>query len=319
MTYVRSIRGNISESADSGDSNKSLLELLGGDLSNSVSRVRGGLQRDVVSQQTSNVGRGHGGSRDGVDSVLAANPSRQNVQTRGEDVSALSVVGEVGTFITQGGGTDGDGILGSGRRVVASISIVITSSDSKMNASLNSGIDSKIQSARATTTQGHVGNTALETLGLAVLSSLGLLDVSLGSPLNTLHDIRHGTRAAGAQDLHAIDMGLLGNTVLLAGNGTRAVSAVAVAILVLVTLGNGLSPGGTTFKVNVINESAGVNNVSINTLATILSVQVLVEGAKGKAVTVRDTGQTPRSVLLEGRLRVDTDLRVLLNILNLDK
>lgn len=318
MTYVRSIGGNVRESADGGDSDESLLKLLGGDLSNSVSRVRRGLQGDVVGQQTSNVRGGHGGSRDGVNSILAANPSRQNVQTRGEDVSALSVVGEVGAFISQGGGTDGDGVLGSGRRVVASISIVITSGNSKVNAGLNSGIDSKIQSTRATTTQGHVSNAALEALGLAVLSSLGLLDVSLGSPLNTLHNIRHGTRATGAQDLHAVNIGLLGNTVLLAGNSTRAVSAVTVAILVLITLGDGLPPGGTTLKVNVIDKSAGVNNVGINTFTTLFGVKVLIECAKGKAVTVRDTGQTPRSVLLERRLRVNADLRVPLNIINLN-
>ena len=45
------------------------------------------------------MGGGHGGTGDGVGSVLATNPGGENVKTRGKDVIALAVVGEVGTFI----------------------------------------------------------------------------------------------------------------------------------------------------------------------------------------------------------------------------
>jgi len=73
-TYIGGVRGDISESTRGSNSDESLLELLGSNLLDRKGRVIGGLERDIVGQQTSNVGRGHGGTRDGVDSVLAANP-----------------------------------------------------------------------------------------------------------------------------------------------------------------------------------------------------------------------------------------------------
>ena len=313
MTYVRGVGGNVSKGTGGGDLNESLFELLGSDLSNSVGGVGGGLQGDVVGQKTSNVGGSHGGSRNGVDSVVAADPGGQNVQTRSKDVSALSVVGEVGTLISQGGGTDSDGVGSSGRRVVASIGVIVTSSDGKVNTSLDSSVNSEIQSTGATATERHVGNAALP----ALLALLGLLDVSLSSPLNTLDDVGHGARAVGAQDLDSVDIGLLGNTVLGASDGARAVSAVSVTIDILVTLGNGLAPVGTALKVNVVNVGTSVNHVGIDTLTAILGIEVLVEGAKGEAVTVGDTGQTPGGVLLNLGVGVVADLGVLLDVLNL--
>lgn len=64
-------------------------------------------------------------------------------------------------------------------------------------------------------------------------------------------------------------MSLLGDTVLLASDGTRAVSAVAVAVLVFITLRDGLAPGGTALKVDVVNVGASVNNVDIDALTAI--------------------------------------------------
>jgi hypothetical protein len=45
-----------------------------------------------------------------------------------------------------------------------------------------------------------------------------------------------------------VDIGLLGDAVLLAGNGAGAVGAVAVAVDVLVAGGDGLAPAGTASK-----------------------------------------------------------------------
>lgn len=263
------------------------------------------------------MGRGHGSSGDGVDGILAANPGGQDVQARGEDVSALAVVGEVGTLISQSGGTDGDGLLSSSGGVVASIGVVVTGSDGEVHTSIDGGIHSEVESTRATTTQRHVGNAALEALDLAILGSLGFLDMSLSGPFNTLDDIGHGTRAVGAEDLDSVHLGLLGHTVLLTGNSARAVSTVAIAVLILVTLRDGLAPVGTALKVDVVNVGASVNHVSINTLTTILSIQVLVEATERKAIAVRNTSQTPRGILLNGWVREVVDLRILLNILDL--
>ena len=75
-------------------------------------------------------------------------------------------------------------------------------------------------------------------------------------------------------------MGLLGNTVLLTGDSARAVGAVSVAILVLIAARDRLAPFGTALEVNVVNVGAGVNNVDIDTLATLTVIQVLVEAAE---------------------------------------
>jgi hypothetical protein len=118
-------------------------------------------------------------------------------------------------------------------------------------------------------------------------------------------------------------MSLLGNTVLLATNSARAVGTMAIAILVLVTRGNGLAPVCAALKVDVLDIGAGVNDVDIYTLTTIGSVQVLVVGAKRQARSVRNAGQTPRSILFDLGLVIvraeGVNNRVLLDELNLEK
>jgi len=310
---VGGVRGDVSKGALSGDVNKSGLELLGGDIGDGIGGVLGGCQGDVVGQQTGDVRRCHGGAGNGVGGMLATNPGGEDVQTRGEDVSALAVVGEVSTLISQGGGANSDGLLGSSGGVVAGVSVVITGSNSEVNTSVNSGIHSEIQGAGATTTERHVGNATLELL----VALLGLLDVSLGRPFNTLDDIGHSTRAVRAKNLDSVNVGLLGNTELLAGNSTRAVSSVTVSILIGITLGDGLAPVSTALEVNVLGVGASINNVGIDTLTTLLGIQVLVEVAEGEAFPVRDTGKTPRGVLLNSTIGHSTDLGVLLNVVNI--
>jgi len=76
----------------------------------------------------------------------------------------------------------------------------------------------------------------------------------------------------------------------------------SVAILICITLRDGLAPRRTTLEVDVLSVGTGVDNVDIDALATVLGVEVLVEGAEAQAVTVGDTGETPGSVLLDLRL-----------------
>lgn len=47
-------------------------------------------------------------------------------------------------------------------------------------------------------------------------------------------------------------------------------SAVAVAILIGVTLRDGLAPLSTTLEVDVLNVGAGVNNIDINALQRLV-------------------------------------------------
>lgn len=155
-----------------------------------------------------------------------------------------------------------------------------------MDTSLNSGVDSEVESGRLATTQAHVGSATLETLLLAILSSLDGISVRLGSPFDTLDDIGHGARAVGAEDLDSIDVSLLGNTVLLTSNSAGAVSAVAVAILVGIAVGNGLAPFGATLEVDVLGVCAGVDDVDIDALTTVGGVEVLVPRAESQRVAV---------------------------------
>lgn len=140
----------------------------------------------------------------------------------------------------------------------------------------------------------------------------------LGGVLDTLDNIRHGARAVGAQDLDGLDVSLLGNAVLLAGDGAGAVCTVSVSILIGITLRDGLAPGRTTLKVDVLDVGAGVDNVDVNTLTAVLGVQVLVEGAEAQAVTVGDTGETPGGILLSLGVGLESvDFLVLLDEVDL--
>ena len=312
--YVRSVRWDIIKSTLGSDANEVLLELLGSDVCDSKGRVFGRLERDKVGQQASNVRGSHRGTRDGVDGVLAASPGGQNVQTRGEDVGALSVVGEVSTLISKSRGTNSHDILSSRWGGVAGISVVITSSNGEVETSVNAGVDGNFQNPGLSTTETHVGNTALEALSLALLGSIGLLNVRLNGPLDTLDDIRHGTRARRSEDLDSIDVGLLGDTILLASDGSGAVGSVSIAISVFIVGRDSLSPVGTALEVNMVNADTSVDGVGINTITTISGIQVFVEGTKGEAVPMGDTGQTPGSTLLDfGVFFHRVDFRVLLN------
>jgi hypothetical protein len=73
---------------------------------------------------------------------------------------------------------------------------------------------------------------------------------------------------------------------------------VAIAISILIVLRDGLAPVSTAVEVNMLGVGTGVDDVGINTLSAILSIQILVEGSEGKTVPVRDPSQTPGGILL---------------------
>ena len=295
---VGGVLGDVAESTDGGDAEKVGLELLGGDGSDRVLGSLRGLEREVVGQETADVGGGHRGTGDGVGGVLAADPGGEDAQARGEDVSALAVVGEVGTAVVESRSADGDGLLSSGGGRVAGIGVVVARSYGEVDTSGDGGVDNIVQGAGLAATEGHVGDGAAEALSLAGLGGLDLLDVRLGSPLNALDDIGHASRAVGAKDLDGVDLGLLGDAVLLTGDGTRAVGTVSVAVDILVARGDGGAPLGTTLEVDVVDVGASVDDIGIDTLTALSGVEVLVECAEGKRVSVGDTGKTPGCALL---------------------
>jgi hypothetical protein len=308
---VRSVSINVRQNTNRGERNKVLLKLGGGDGGGGEVRVRLGLQRQVVRKQTCNMRRGHGGTGEGGNSLLGANVGGENVETRAKDVDTLSVVGEVGSSIGEGRGTNGDGILSGSRGVVASIGIVVTSSNGKVNASLDSSVDGKIKGRRLATTKRHIGGRTLESLGVL----LDLLGVRLGGKLDTSNNVGHGSGTVRSKDLDGDDVGLLGNTVLGATNSTRTVGSVTVSILVGIARGNSLTPLGSASEVVVSDIDTGVNNVRGHSLSSNVIVEVLVERAQVKGLSVGDSGKTPGSIELSGKL-VGMDDRVLLNVGN---
>jgi hypothetical protein len=65
------------------------------------------IDRKKVCKETSSVRGSHGGSRQCGSGGSATSEGGENVQTRGENVNASPVVGEVGAFITESGGANG--------------------------------------------------------------------------------------------------------------------------------------------------------------------------------------------------------------------
>ena len=64
----------------------------------------------------------------------------------------------------------------------------------------------------------------------------------------------------------------------------------SVAVLIRIVGWDGLAPSRTTLEVDVFDVGSSVNYINVNAFATVGGVEVLVEGAKGEAVTVRNTG-----------------------------
>lgn len=295
---VGGVGGDAGECVLSSDRDEGRLELLGGNGSDRVLGVLSGLKREVVGKETGDMGRSHGGTRDGVDSVLGSDPGGLNAQTRGEDISALSVVGEVGTAVIESRGTNSDGLGSSSGGVLAGIGVVVTGSNGEVDTRADGSVDSSIESLGLATTERHVGDRALESLALAILGLLHLIDMAGGSKLDTLDDIGHGARSVGSENLDSVDVSLLGNAVLGATDGAGAVSTVTIAILIGIAIGDGLTPLSSALEVDVVDVGTGINDVGIDTLTTVGSVQVLVEGTEVQGISVRDTGETPRSLLL---------------------
>ena len=204
-----------------GDTRDGTLDTLG---SNVLAETIGRLAKtQEVGSKADDVGGSHGGTRDGVG--LAAEPVRLDVSSGSEHINQLAKVGVVGKSIRLLRSTDSAGRCLRGRGRGGSISALVTGSDTKEESGADNvgcgGVDGRGGAA----TEGHVDGDAL---GAVLLGAVG------DDKLHALDDARVGTRAIGAEDLYGKERCLLGNTVLLTGNGTGAVRSVAIAIGVIV-------------------------------------------------------------------------------------
>jgi hypothetical protein len=181
------------------------------------------LESKEVCGETSDVGGSHGGSGDGVGG--AADPSRQNVDTRSETIDNGAVVGERSPGVVDVSSTDGeDGGLGCGRGG-GSVGVAVTSGNSKEETSGDSRGSGGVNSGRLAAAEGHGAN------GTTSASSTGLLVV--GRVVNACNDTRVGSRAAGVKDLDTEELDRFGDTVAPGANCSGTVSSMAIAISVL--------------------------------------------------------------------------------------
>jgi hypothetical protein len=231
--------------------------------------------------------RCHRGAGNGVDGGVTAFPGREDVEARGKNVVAFPKIREICTLIGKSRGSNSDSLLGSRGRVVARIEVVVTGSDSEVDTSVNGSIYREVEGDRLPATETHIRRTSFETfLTLAFLRGLDFVDVGERCPLNALDHVGHCSRAIRLQDFDSVDVGLLRYTIFLPSNGTRAVSAMAIIVNVLLARRYSLSPVRPTLEIDMIDVGTGVNDIDIDTFAAISGVKVLVEVAKAKAVSV---------------------------------
>lgn len=287
--HVGGVALDIAQDITGTAGNEQLLHLVRGVGARVEGRLRGGGQRQVVGNQTGNVRGSHRCSRNGALGSLGANPGRLDVLSRSEDINTLSDVGEVGARVIQGRGTDSDGFSNAGGGVVAGIAVVVTGGDGKVKTSSNSSCNVVVQGTGLATSEGHVGDGTLVLLALLLGESLVLLD----GIVDTSNDVGHGAGSVGAQDLDGDNVGLLGDTIGSAGNGSGAVSTVAVVICIRVVGGDGLTPLGSALELVVFSVDTGVDDKDSDALSSVGVVLVLVEGAEGQCFAVGDTGETP--------------------------
>ena len=216
--------------------------------------------------------------------------------TGGEDVNTFAIVGEIGPVIAQSRSTDSDGLLSSCGGVRACIPVVVAGGDGEVHPGVDGLVNSVVQGLGLTATQGHIGDGTLmlRPPGGSVLSCGGseLLSSLLSSPQHTGNNITHSPASVGTQDLDGNQVDSLGNTVLARTDGTSAVSAVTITILVDVILGDRLAPRGTTLELNMVDVDAGIDDVHVNTLTAGRVVVVQSESGETELVTVGETRKT---------------------------
>ena len=161
----------------------------------------------------------HRSAGDGV--AAATGPGGQNSSTRSDDVDNAAVVGEGRATVGRVSGTDSTGLGGRGRGVVGSVGVVVTGGNGKEDVVVDHGSSSLVEGSREATAKRHVGK---DTVGAVTAAGVRSNEVHTGD------DARVRTRTSVVEDLDAVELGALSDTVAAAANGTGAVSTVAIAI-----------------------------------------------------------------------------------------
>jgi hypothetical protein len=238
------------------------------------------------------VGRGHGGTRDGVGGRVRSDPRRGDAGSGCEDIEDRSVVGVRSTAVSVVGGTNGDGSGGGSRGGVSGVGVAVSSSDGEGDTGVHGLSNSAVDGGRVCSSERHVGNGTLSSR-------------VLGGPLDTSNDSRVGSRSSGIEDLDGNEVDTLGDTVVGSSNGPSNVSSVSVSLYRLdfanISLSkityirvrgvdSVVSPSGTSSEFVVGDLDTSVDDVGSNTR----SCSRVVDVASGTAGTSGDTSKTPR-------------------------
>lgn len=251
-----------------------------------------------VGSEASNVRRGHGRAGQGV--ALTTGNAGEDIDTGGEDIDDSAKVGEVGNDVLGVRGADGAGAGLGGGGALASVGGLVTGSDGEEDSGLDDGGGGVVDSLGEATAQRHVGNSAV-----GALAGSGIL----GNELDTGDDTAVGAGTTVVEDLDGEELGLLGDTEGQTADGAGNVGTVALAIGIAV-ISKVLEPLGAALELGVLNVNASVDDIGTGALAS-----GLVEGVGGATgLGRRDTGKTPRSILLGS---LDGDDGILLNVVDL--
>lgn len=168
---------------------------------------------------------------------------------------------------------------------------ILTSRNSEMDTIVDCLVNGVIERLGLATAKRHICN---RTLVLALTRLLELLESGsslcsrlLRYPNDTTNDVAHGSTTVASEDFHSNDVRRLGDTVLARRNCAGAVCTVTVGVLINIILRNGSTPARTTLELNMVDVDTGVDDVNVNTLATMGIVFILFERAEGQFGPVR--------------------------------
>ncbi len=100
----------------------------------------------------------HARATNGVCSSRAFNPRAKNIDPGGENIDDAAKVGKASPIVIFVNGADSDGCSFGSRRVVDRIVIVVFSCDNDGDTVADSALDSRIDSSRVATAEGHAEN-----------------------------------------------------------------------------------------------------------------------------------------------------------------
>jgi len=198
----------------------------------------------------------HGGTGDGVVLVSTTDPGSLDVNTGSVDINAGTVVGEISVTISDIRSSNSDSFSSGGRAVVASVLVIITSSNDGSDTSLDSSSNSEVNGFALTTSEGHT-NDGLSTGNLLVFGN---------NVVDTTQDTSVRTTTLAVEDLDTVNSGLLSNTDGGTSNSGGNVSTMTVTIGILTIGSEVLFEDSTAFELNVLSIDTSINDPDINPL-----------------------------------------------------